>query len=84
MMKKEKLKNIGKDVIQNEIDGLKELKSSVGDSFVEAVKTILNCKNGKVIVSGVGKSGIISQKWAATFSSTKLPLFYGLIKCKPR
>ena len=40
------------------------------------VRTILNCKNGKVIISGVGKSGIIAKKWAATLSSTGTPSFF--------
>ena len=75
-MKKNKYKNIAKQVIQNEIEGLKKLKSSIDVSFEKIVKTILNCKNGKVIVSGVGKSGIISKKWAATFSSTGTPSFF--------
>ena len=55
---------------------MKKLKSSIGKSFDQIIKTILNCKNGKVIVSGVGKSGIISKKWAATFSSTGTPSFF--------
>ena len=75
-MKRNKYKKIGKEVIQNEIEGLKKLKSSIGVSFEKIIKTILNCKNGKVIVSGVGKSGIISKKWAATFSSTGTPSFF--------
>ena len=70
-MKKTKYKKIAKEVIQNEIEGLKKLKSSIGVSFEQIIKTILNCKSGKVIVSGVGKSGIISKKWAATFSSNE-------------
>ena len=75
-MKKNNYKNIAKDVIQKEIDGLKKLKSSIGKSFDQIIKTILGSKNGKVIVSGVGKSGIISKKWAATFSSTGTPSFF--------
>ena len=75
-MKKNNSTYIAKDVIQKEIDGLKKLKSSIGKSFDKIVKTILGCKNGKVIVSGVGKSGIISKKWAATFSSTGTPSFF--------
>ncbi len=55
---------------------LKKLRSSLGNSFNDAVKTILNCKNGKIIISGVGKSGIISKKWSATFSSTGTPSFF--------
>ena len=75
-MKKNKYKNIAKEVIQNEIEGLKKLKSSIGISFEQIIKAIISCKNGKVIVSGVGKSGIISKKWAATFSSTGTPSFF--------
>ena len=75
-MKKNNYKNIAKDVIQKEIDGLKKLKTSVGKSFDQIIKTILGCKSGKVIISGVGKSGIISKKWAATFSSTGTPSFF--------
>ena len=75
-MKKTKYKKIAKDVIQSEIEGLKKLKSSIGKSFDQVIKTILGCKNGKIIVSGVGKSGIISKKWAATFSSTGTPSFF--------
>ncbi|MDC3145582.1 KpsF/GutQ family sugar-phosphate isomerase [Candidatus Pelagibacter sp.] len=75
-MKKNNYKSIAKDVIQKEINGLKKLKSSLGKSFDQIIKTILGCKNGKIIVSGVGKSGIISQKWAATFSSTGTPSFF--------
>ncbi len=75
-MKKTKYKKIAKEVIQNEIEGLKKLKSSIGISFEQIIKAVLNCKNGKVIVSGVGKSGIISKKWAATFSSTGTPSFF--------
>ena len=75
-MKKNKLKSIAKNVIQDEIYALKKIKSSIGNSFNEIVKTIINCKNGKIIISGVGKSGIISRKWAATFSSIGIPSFF--------
>ena len=75
-MYSKKFQFIAKQVIKYEIEALKKLKSSIGKSFDETVKTILNCKNGKVIVSGVGKSGIISKKWAATFSSTGTPSFF--------
>ena len=71
-----KVQLIAKNVIQDEINALKKIKSSVGDTFNQIVKTILNCKNGKIIISGVGKSGIISKKWAATFSSIGIPSFF--------
>ena len=75
-MKNKKVQLIAKNVIQDEINALKKTKSSIGNSFIQIVKTILNCKNGKIIISGVGKSGIISKKWAATFSSIGIPSFY--------
>jgi len=75
-MKNKKIQLIAKNVIQDEINALKKTKSSIGNSFNQIVKTILNCKNGKIIISGVGKSGIISKKWAATFSSIGIPSFY--------
>ena len=75
-MKNKKIQLIAKNVIQDEIYALKKIKSSIGNSFNQIVKTILNCKNGKIIISGVGKSGIISKKWAATFSSIGIPSFY--------
>ena len=75
-MKKNNYQKIAKDVIQKEIDGLKKLKLYIGNSFDQIIKTIMNCKNGKIIVSGVGKSGIIGRKWAGTFSSTGTPSFF--------
>jgi len=75
-MKNKKLKLIAKNVIQDEINALKNIKSSIGNSFNQIIKTIINRKNGKIIISGVGKSGIISKKWAATFSSIGIPSFF--------
>ena len=75
-MKKETIKHLIKNVIYNEIEALKKLKQSISKSSFEVVKLILNCKNGKVIISGVGKSGIIARKWAATLSSTGTPSFF--------
>ena len=67
-MRNIKSKKIGRDVISLEIDALKKLKASINQSFDNVVKTILNCKNGKVITSGVGKSGYIAGKIAASFT----------------
>ena len=75
-MKNKKVQHIAKNVIQDEINALKKLKSFIGNSFNEIVKAILNRKNGKIIISGVGKSGIIGKKWAATFSSVGIPSFF--------
>ena len=75
-MQNKKVQLIAKNVIQDEIYALQKIKSTIGNSFNRIVKTILNCKNGKIIISGVGKSGIISKKWAATFSSIGIPSFF--------
>ena len=75
-MKNKKVQLIAKNVIQDEIFALKKIKSSIGNSFNQIEKAILNCKNGKIIISGVGKSGIISKKWAGTFSSIGIPSFF--------
>ena len=75
-MKNKKIKLIAKEVLQIEINSLKSLKKFINQSFLELIKIIINCKNGKIIISGVGKSGIIARKWAATFSSTGTPSVY--------
>lgn len=56
-------------VLDEEIEALRLTRSAIGDSFVRAIKLILTAR-GKVVVSGVGKSGLVGQKIAATLSST--------------
>ncbi len=68
------INEIGKKVIELQIKGLKKLKNSIDNSFGEAVKLISKCKS-KVIVCGVGKSGIIASKISATLSSVGTPSF---------
>jgi arabinose-5-phosphate isomerase len=63
---------LGREVIDLEIEGLQELNRSMGPAFGEAVEMILGCA-GKVIVCGIGKSGIVARKIAATLSSTGTP-----------
>ena len=75
-MSKKKFNNIAKQVIEREIQSLKLLKKNINNSFSEAVKAILNCKNGRIIISGVGKSGIIGRKIASTLSSVGTPSFF--------
>ena len=65
---------IGKEVIELQIKALKKLKNSINESFNEAVKIISKCKS-KVIICGVGKSGIIASKISATLSSVGTPSF---------
>ncbi len=74
-MKKNIIK-IAKEVVKIETASLKKLEANIGKSFEQIIKTIINCKNGKIIISGVGKSGIIGKKWSATLSSTGTPSFF--------
>ena len=62
-MKKNNYKKIARDVIQLEIKALKKLKSSLDNSFDQAVNAIVKCQS-KIILCGVGKSGIIATKIA--------------------
>jgi len=58
-----------KNVFDIEIDALKKVRSNIGGDFYSAVKMITGC-SGKVVVTGMGKSGIIARKIAATLCST--------------
>ncbi len=71
---KNKINEIGKEVIDLQIKSLKKLKSSIDKSFEKAIKVIVKCKS-KVIICGVGKSGIIASKISATLSSVGTPSF---------
>jgi len=72
--KKQNYKKIAKEVIQLEINALKKLKNSIAGSFSKAVDVISKCQS-KVILCGVGKSGLIAAKISATFSSVGTPSF---------
>ena len=74
-MKKKDYKKIAKNVIDLEIKALKKLKKSINNSFNEAVEAITNCQS-KVILCGVGKSGLIAAKISATLSSVGTPSFF--------
>ncbi len=71
---KTEIENLGLNVIDLQIKALKKLKSSINESFVKAVKAIQKCKS-KVVICGVGKSGIIASKISATLSSVGTPSF---------
>ena len=73
-MQKKAIKKIAKDVIDLEISALKKLKKTINNSFAEAVNAISKCQS-KVILCGVGKSGLIGAKIAATLSSVGTPSF---------
>ena len=73
-MNKKKFISTAKDVINLEIKALQSLKKQLNNSFNKAVLQISKCQS-KVILCGVGKSGIIASKIAATFSSIGTPSF---------
>ena len=62
-------------VIEEEVRGIERLKESLGEDFLRAVELILNCE-GKVIVTGIGKSGHVGRKIASTFASTGTPAHF--------
>lgn len=70
-MKKETFK----DVMKKEAEAILSSIDSFDDDIEKAVDLILNCK-GKVVVTGVGKSGHVGEKIAATFASTGTPAFF--------
>ncbi|MES2691166.1 MAG: KpsF/GutQ family sugar-phosphate isomerase [Bacteroidota bacterium] len=67
--------DIAKRVIRIEMESLQKMSSAIGPDFDRAVSVILNGRQ-KLIVSGMGKSGIIGKKMAATFSSTGTQSFF--------
>lgn len=64
-----------KRVLQIEADAVLALQSRINGDFTQAVNMILACQ-GKVVVTGMGKSGLICQKIAATMASTGTPTFF--------
>lgn len=70
----EDLLSFGKDVVQAEIEALCALKDSLNNQFSEAVNKLYEC-DGRIIITGVGKSGHIAGKIAATMSSLGKPAF---------
>lgn len=64
-----------RSVIQLEAEALARASKAVDSSYARAVKLMLSCR-GKIIVTGMGKSGLIAQKVAATLSSTGTPALY--------
>jgi arabinose-5-phosphate isomerase len=69
------MKEIAKRVFNIEIESLHYVADSLDDQFDKVVKAILDT-SGKLIVIGIGKSGIIGKKIAATFASTGTPSFF--------
>jgi arabinose-5-phosphate isomerase len=66
---------IAREVLEIEAKAVSDLISSLDQRFEQAVNTILNCR-GRVVVSGIGKSGHIARKIASTLASTGTPAFF--------
>ena len=74
-MKKTDIKAIARNVIKTEASAVALLEGRIDDIFESAVMSILECQ-GRLIISGMGKSGLISQKIASTMSSTGTPTYF--------
>ena len=64
-----------RDVLAIEAKAIADVAARLGDAFVQAVELILNCR-GRVVVCGIGKSGHVGRKLAATLASTGTPAFF--------
>ena len=73
-LKKTDTRSIAKKVINLEIEALRLLKKSIDKNFDKAVNAIINCQS-KIVLCGVGKSGLIAAKIASTMSSVGSPAF---------
>ncbi len=70
-----KINELAKEVLDIEANSILRLKNNIGEEFDKAIDILYNCK-GRVIVTGMGKSGIIGKKIAATLSSTGTPAYF--------
>ncbi len=64
-----------KSIVEKEIDALEKLKISINEEFAKVVFECFNCQ-GKIILTGIGKSGLVCQKIASTLSSTGSPALF--------
>ncbi|MCS7203894.1 MAG: KpsF/GutQ family sugar-phosphate isomerase [Thermodesulfovibrio sp.] len=71
----ENLIEVAKRVLSIEAQSIAALEERIDENFVKAVEIIHNCK-GRVVVTGIGKSGLIGRKIAATLASTGTPSFF--------
>ena len=64
-----------KEVLTIEADGILAVRDQMGEEFEQAVELIASCSS-RLVVTGIGKSGIIGQKIAATLNSIGTPAFF--------
>jgi arabinose-5-phosphate isomerase len=75
MQNKEKIRALARAVLDTEANAIKALRERINDNFILACQYLLACE-GRIIVTGIGKSGHIGNKIAATFASTGSPAFF--------
>ena len=66
---------LGREVLDVEIEGLVAVREALDESFVRALELLAGC-TGRVVATGLGKSGLVARKIAATFASTGTPAFF--------
>lgn len=71
----QEIRNKAIETLEIEADAVKKLTTHINDEYVRTIKAILACK-GRVIVTGMGKSGHVGRKIAASFASTGTPAFF--------
>ncbi|MDH5392719.1 MAG: KpsF/GutQ family sugar-phosphate isomerase [Gammaproteobacteria bacterium] len=74
-MNKAQFKTLGLAVIETELAGIEALKLQINDNFAKACELMMACE-GRIVVTGMGKSGHIGSKIAATLASTGSPAFF--------
>ncbi|WP_455366196.1 KpsF/GutQ family sugar-phosphate isomerase [Kaarinaea lacus] len=74
-MNKDKIRTLAQAVLHNEANAISKLAERIDNSFYQACELMLNCK-GRIVVMGIGKSGHIGGKVAATLASTGTPAFF--------
>ncbi len=74
-MTSSKIIELAKQVFDIEANSILKLKDTIGQNFDDAIELMYNCK-GRVIITGMGKSGLIGKKIAATLSSTGTPSYF--------
>src|SRR6059036_2427497 len=67
--------SLGRDVLATEAAAISALSERLGAPFLAAARTLFDCR-GRVVVTGIGKSGHVARKLAATLASTGTPAFF--------
>lgn len=74
-MRQSEIISLGKSALEKEASALASFVDSIDSNFASACEKILNCR-GTVLLTGIGKSGLIARKWASTFASTGTKAYF--------